>query len=304
MSLIAALRSERSERSRPWRKRKEEVDAQRAETDNILGESLDVSVVAADRIGVDVRALLFCLLAQEFLDEHPAMNEDDSICSLAPAQRAVDSLRQAATNDAGLEDIDTSMSSVLEEFEKASLGEALKARLKRPSVGKYDICHRVMPGLWLGGWMALNNDCEELRRRKITHVVSVVSTEQPHRFPSFIRGHLHIIANDSDDAGEVLGSRFPEVCRFVDAARSEPRGSVYIHCGAGISRAPTVVASYLMWKLGVPAAAALRLIKSARSNIRPNLGFVKQLRQWEEDMLAVPGCGVVAHSADKQGKMI
>merc|ERR1711860_433461 len=97
--------------------------------------------------------------------------------------------------------------------------------------------------------VALNNNCAELCRRHVTHVVSVVSSEQ-RRLPDFIREHLHVQADDREDAAALLGARFPEICRFIEAARGEPCGCVYVHCGAGISRAPTVAASYVMWKLG------------------------------------------------------
>jgi len=274
----------RTRRSRPWRISQEDADAERAEADQILAAGADVAGAA----GVNVRALVLCMLAQECLDEHHGQSDGNTKLATRPTQDAVDSLRQVATNAATLEDIQKSSTATMEAFEAAGLADALRGRLKRPNVGKHDICHRVLPGLWLGSWMALNNDCEELRRRKVTHVVSVVSTERSCPLPSFIRNHLHVLAHDSEDAAAGLSAHFPKICAFVDAARKEPRGIVYIHCGAGISRGPTVVASYLMWKLGVPAAGALDLIKRARPNIRPNLGFIKQLRQWEVDMLAIP----------------
>lgn len=273
----------RRTRSRPWRISKEEAQDERAEAEQILAAGSDV----AGANGVNVRALVLCMLAQECLDEQggPGLPDETARLALAPALEA---LRQVATNASPLEDVRKVSAATMEAFEAAGFGDALKGRLKRPTVGKHDICQRVLPGLWLGSWMALNNDCEELRRRKVTHVVSVVSTERCCELPSFIRHHLHVLAHDTEDAAAGLSAHFPEVCRFVDAARKEPRGIVYIHCGAGISRAPTVAASYLMWKLGVPAAGALDLIRRARPNIRPNLGFIKMLRQWEVDMLSLP----------------
>lgn len=269
-------------RNRPWRKKKTEVIAERAEAERIL----QIGSAAAGAAGIDVRGLLFCMVAQECLDAStvPADN-------FAAAQAAVDSLRQTSTNAALKEDVDASRSAVTAALQDIGLADDLKSRLKRPSIGKYDNCDMVLPGLWIGGWTALNNDAEELRRHKVTHVVSVMSTEQRTELPSFIRGHHHITADDKEDAAADLSVHFPAVCRFVDAARSEPRGCVYIHCGIGVSRAPTVTASYIMWKLGLPAAAALDVIRQARPKIRPNLGFVKQLRQWEVDMLQLPGGG-------------
>ena len=56
---------------------------------------------------------------------------------------------------------------------------------------------------------------------------------------------------------------FPTIVRFVDRAR---RGgeSVYVHCGAGISRACTAVAAYVMWKGKLTSADAMKLVKAAR----------------------------------------
>jgi len=92
---------------------------------------------------------------------------------------------------------------------------------------------------------------------------------------------MHITVDDKEEAAAYLGTQFPNICRFIDSARLQPGGCVFVHCGAGISRAPTAVASYLMWKLDVPAIMALKIIQSARPCIRPNVGFAAQLRDWE-----------------------
>ena len=42
-----------------------------------------------------------------------------------------------------------------------------------------------------------------------------------------------------------------------------------------------VTIAYVMWKLGLGAADALRLVKGARACVRPNAGFVAQLKAWE-----------------------
>mmetsp|Transcript_66087 Transcript_66087/g.103195 ORF Transcript_66087/g.103195 Transcript_66087/m.103195 type:complete len:462 (+) Transcript_66087:125-1510(+) len=286
-------------RKRPWRKSNSEVNAERIEAERILQVGSD----AADAAGIDVRGLLVCMVAQECLDSL-AVPKD----SLAAAQAAVDGLRQSSTNAALKEDVESSRDAVIAAFQSIGLAEELKSRLRRPSAGKYDNCDMVLPGLWIGGWTALNNDAEELRRHKVTHVVSVMSTESRTELPSFIRGHHHIMANDNEDAAADLYVHFPAVCRFVDAARNEPRGCVYIHCGIGVSRAPTVTASYIMWKLGLPAVAALALIRQARPKIRPNLGFVKQLKQWEVDRLELPGGGQLSfnhsHVEEKNAEIL
>jgi len=264
---------QRQTRSRPWRKAQSECLAEVAEAENILMQGPD----AARAVGVDAQALLYYLLAQECLTEDAGYGE--KTC----AQQALDALRQAATNAQPAEEIQAAKEAAASALAAAGLEEPSCQRL--PKNGS---CHQVLPGLLVGGWAALGQDCAELRRRKVTHVVSIVSAEQQ-QLPEFVRGHLHIFANDKEDAAAQLAARFPEVCRFVNAARNEPRGVVFIHCGAGISRAPTAAASYIMWKLGMPAVLAIKLIRAARPCIRPNIGFARQLANWETEMRNLEG---------------
>lgn len=112
-------------------------------------------------------------------------------------------------------------------------------------------------------------------------MVSVVSADKRQLPKSIVSHHLHVQAHDSLDAR--LLTHFPRICQFVDAARSE-NSSVFIHCGAGISRAPTSVAACLMWRYRLPARDALRLVKKARPSARPNINFVQQLVEWEQQV--------------------
>jgi len=272
-SSYARLQRQQQRLQRPWRKAHTECLAEVAEAENILMQGPE----AARAVGVDAQALLYYLLAQECL------TEDEGYGEKAAAQQALDALRQAATNARPSDEIKEAKEAAAKALAAAGLEEPSCQRLPKNSS-----CHQVLPGLLVGGWAALGQECAELRRRKVTHVVSIVSSEQQ-QLPEFVRGHLHIFANDKEDAGAQLAARFPEVCRFVDSARNEPRGMVFIHCGAGISLAPTVAASYIMWKLGMPAALAIGLIRAARPSIRPNVGFARQLANWETDMRNLEG---------------
>ena len=105
--------------------------------------------------------------------------------------------------------------------------------------------------------------------------------------------------DDREDAASVLAAAFPAICEFVDAARSAG-GVVFVHCGAGISRAPTATCAYLIWKLRIGAAAALQLVRRARTCARPNPGFVRELKAWEQQLLdgaAVVPVGVAGVAA-------
>lgn len=262
----------RARPSRPWRKSQDEVRSEVEAAEKILLEG----AASAAAAGIDAKALRAFFLAQDTLEGSSIKGQQRE-----EVQIALDHLRQAATNAAAPEETNGALQAAL----KALSSAGLQVCTSHP---RQDVCHQVLPALLLGGWAALGKDCGELRKRHVTHVVSIISADQ-RRLPEFIRGHLHIHSFDSEDAAQKLGERFPEICRFIDAARNEPRGVVYVHCGAGISRAPTATASYVMWKFGVPAAVAIRLIRAARPCIRPNVGFARELRQWEQRMHDVEG---------------
>lgn len=267
------------QRQRPWRKTAQEVKAEREAALDIVADSEEAAIAA----GVDAQALSYCIRAQEALDASAAMGN-------AAAQAAVDSLRQTATNNRPREEVDEARLAVHAALRAAGLEESVLKELEKPRPGRSDVCHQVLPGLWLGGWTALNNNCQELQKRGVTHVVSVVSADQ-RRLPNFIRRHLHIHADDKEDAAQQLGERFPDICAFVDRARCQEGASVYVHCGAGISRGPTACMAYVMWKLGITAATALKIVEAARPCTRPNLGLVRHLRRWQSMMRSLPGCG-------------
>lgn len=62
-----------------------------------------------------------------------------------------------------------------------------------------------------------------------------------------------------------------------------------MHCNAGVSRAPTIVIAYLMKKFNMRLKEAYDLVKSVRSSIRPNEGFMKTLKEYERELFPENG---------------
>ena len=60
-------------------------------------------------------------------------------------------------------------------------------------------------------------------------------------------------------------------------------GRVLVHCGEGISRSATLVLAYLMIKRGFTAQEAVKQV-SSRRNIFPNLGFLRQLCELNDQL--------------------
>lgn len=74
---------------------------------------------------------------------------------------------------------------------------------------------------------------------------------------------------------------FPETYEFIKNALAG-KGRVLVHCQAGVSRSPTIVAAYIMREKQLSAQQALDIIKLRRSFIEPNRGFMEQLDLYHE----------------------
>ena len=66
-------------------------------------------------------------------------------------------------------------------------------------------------------------------------------------------------------------------------------GSTLIHCFGGRSRSATFVVAYLLWKnednSPKKLQETLEFVKQKRSLVKPNEGFMKQLKDWEKVIL-------------------
>eukprot|EP00929_Paragymnodinium_shiwhaense_P059271 TRINITY_DN2968_c1_g1_i1.p1 TRINITY_DN2968_c1_g1~~TRINITY_DN2968_c1_g1_i1.p1 ORF type:complete len:374 (+),score=55.51 TRINITY_DN2968_c1_g1_i1:152-1273(+) len=260
---------------RPWRKSKAECDVERQEGERILMADTTSTCNAGD--------LLYCFLAHELLPRTSTTPQhlsrlwethEGEVGAAAATADAPTVLRDAATA----------------RLEAAGLLPKLETLLQSPASGRNDSCNRVLPRLWLGGIRAFSRGSAELRRRGITHVVSLMRDDVP-EMPSTLRGHLHVRVDDRPEAANLLEDQFRDICLFIHKARNDQNGCVLVHCGAGVSRSATATAAYIMWKLGMPAVAALEIIRRSRPSVRPNLGFLKALKRWEDRMRHLPGFG-------------
>ena len=79
-------------------------------------------------------------------------------------------------------------------------------------------------------------------------------------------------------------------CEIIDGAIAHKKSCatggdrILVHCSAGISRSPMVVAAYLMKRKGMTLRAALGQIVRVRPQILPNARFLRQLREMEVEL--------------------
>ena len=84
-----------------------------------------------------------------------------------------------------------------------------------------------------------------------------------------------------DSPHEPIINHFCTVYNIIDNAINEA-GSVLVHCHEGISRAPTLCASYLIKKYNLTNIFAIDKLKTVKPNIDPNPGFINQLEEYSK----------------------
>ncbi|XP_015186277.1 PREDICTED: dual specificity protein phosphatase 19 [Polistes dominula] len=71
---------------------------------------------------------------------------------------------------------------------------------------------------------------------------------------------------------------FLSVKTCINIIHKNRHENILIHCNAGVSRSPTIVISYLMTLENMSYDEAYEKVKSKRNCIKPNSGFVEQLK--------------------------
>eukprot|EP00753_Platysulcus_tardus_P000879 PLAT10766.1.p1 GENE.PLAT10766.1~~PLAT10766.1.p1 ORF type:complete len:287 (+),score=87.65 PLAT10766.1:572-1432(+) len=175
--------------------------------------------------------------------------------------------------------------------------EALAASGDRPATRLCDRCekdiaewdfesHRnshsseVLPWLFLGGERNANNLKELTVRTGCAYVLNAAA-ESINYFPERF---TYLNASLWDDEGQSLAEQLPESLDFLRMVRDGGKGNVLVHCVQGISRSATIVIAFLMQDMKWPLRRAWAHVKSIRSIIRPNRGFMRQLQELDSSL--------------------
>ncbi|XP_004931548.1 dual specificity protein phosphatase 22 isoform X1 [Bombyx mori] len=134
--------------------------------------------------------------------------------------------------------------------------------------------NKVLPGLYVGNYRD-SKDTVQLEKYKITHILSIHDAAR--RLHSD-KHYLCIMASDSPDQN--LTQYFSLCNDFIHAARLR-EGNVLIHCLAGMSRSVTVAVAYIMSVTPLTWREALKVVRAGRAVANPNLGFQRQLQDFE-----------------------
>jgi dual specificity phosphatase 12 len=137
---------------------------------------------------------------------------------------------------------------------------------------------KIVDNLWLG---AISSSCnkEALHQYGIEMVISAVlggKAQYPFDF-NYERSKLR----DTED--ENIIKEFERLLPIIHTEIINKRG-VLVHCYYGRSRSASIVAAYLIFYHHMTTDEALDFIRSKRSQIDPNPGYIQQLRQFEEQV--------------------
>lgn len=73
----------------------------------------------------------------------------------------------------------------------------------------------------------------------------------------------------------------PSIKKCINIIHANRKENILVHCNAGVSRSPTIIIAYLMIMMELSYNEAYNKVKEIRSCIKPNDGFVKQLKNIE-----------------------
>uniref|UniRef100_A0A3P8S387 Dual specificity phosphatase 22b n=1 Tax=Amphiprion percula TaxID=161767 RepID=A0A3P8S387_AMPPE len=133
---------------------------------------------------------------------------------------------------------------------------------------------QVLPDLYLGNFKDAR-DREQLARNNITHILSIHDSAAP-----ILQEMTYLCISAADLPTQNLTQHFKESIMFMHESRLKGEGCL-VHCLAGVSRSVTLVVAYIMTVTGLGWQEALAAVRVARPCAGPNLGFQRQLQEFE-----------------------
>ena len=138
---------------------------------------------------------------------------------------------------------------------------------------------KILNWLFLGTFKNANN-FDEINTFGIKHILNCAVEIIPKNIPNNIK-YCHI--NMLDDQNIDITLYFKKAFGFIEQARKKGE-KILIHCKLGISRSPALLIGYFIKYRGFTTDSALEFIRSKRSQVHPNIGFIEQLYSYEKSL--------------------
>jgi len=137
--------------------------------------------------------------------------------------------------------------------------------------------NEIINDLYLGS-ISSCYDFDELKKKGITHIISVMAGF----IPPFPDDFKYLVINALDNENNDLSDSFKFSNEFIENALDD-NGKVLIHCMAGRSRSATILIAYLIHTLGIDVDNILLAVQNKRNIVQPNLAFMIQLKKYHHD---------------------
>lgn len=164
------------------------------------------------------------------------------------------------------------------------------ARKLSLGIGKReDKVTQVLPWLYIGSATEAAHQ-QYLLKMGITHILNVTSEIGNHYPQHFV--YQRIPVKDTHDVDAF--SKFPAAVKFIKRCW-DVRGKLYVHCSAGIARAPAMVIAYLIAEKHVTLSDAFEFLQAVRPKVNMNNKFLLDLAHWEVHISPDAGSSVKFH---------
>lgn len=142
-------------------------------------------------------------------------------------------------------------------------------------------CQHIINDIYVSGYQH-GIDHEFLSKNKFTHIINCVSSSKKFR-TAIYEDFTYLLLDLKDEPGVDIIFSIYSVIHFIENSNKIQGRKILIHCNEGISRGPTLLTAYLMWKFNNDKEAVLNLVKEKRPCVDLNLGFMYQLDKWNEN---------------------
>ena len=163
-----------------------------------------------------------------------------------------------------------------------------ESKIPRNSISK------ITENIYISGYL-IGRDIPYLKNNNFTHVINCSlgsslsnSSEGEDLSETYSQNNIQYLSLFLRDDPELdICYHFFKVINFLESDTNFANKKILFHCIEGISRAPAMVAGYLMWKKNLKNTEVIELIKSKRNCVDINLGFNIQLHKWENYLMSL-----------------
>lgn len=141
------------------------------------------------------------------------------------------------------------------------------------------VYNEIVPGLFITNW----HGAQKAREHKLHHIKTIINISGfSYTRPAGLLEYIEI-PEVEDRNSTHIEKHFPTTSFIIHEGLK--RGGVVVHCWAGVSRATTIVAAYLIRYHKMSNFEALALIQQRRPITCANCGFKKRLKMYYHERI-------------------